>query len=130
MIRKKTKNKILLHTTLPPLWKNQPILLSYVLFKRASPILWHSCYTVFILKCYKIMMQALKNKKYYYYYYIQLQKKIFLNLCMLRWVSMYFQICTHTFFERVNNFFEKVNKQLLLKFSQQQQQYLNKFEII
>lgn len=41
---------------------------------------------------------------------------------------MYFQICTHTFFERVKNFFEKVNKQLLLKFSQQQQ-YLNKFEI-
>ena len=37
-----------LHTTTPSPFKNtKPILLSYVLFKRASPILWHSCYTSF-----------------------------------------------------------------------------------
>lgn len=61
-------NKIL-HTTTPSPFKNtKPILLSYVLFKRASPYYDTHVIQVFILKCYKIMMQALKNKKYYYYY--------------------------------------------------------------
>lgn len=60
---------------LPSPLKNQPILLSYVLFKRASPYYDTHVIQFSYLKCYKIMMQALKNKKYY----ILLLKKIFLN---------------------------------------------------
>ena len=91
---------------LPSPLKNQPILLSYVLFKRASPYYDTHVIQVFILKCYKIMMQALKNKKYYI-----LLKKYFLTVYAAMSLNVFPKNMhnTHTFFERVN-------KQLLLKF--------------
>ena len=89
-------NKILqLHTTTPSPFKNtKPILLSYVLFKRASPYYDTHVIQFSYLKCYKIMMQALKNKKYYI-----LLKKYFLTVYAAMSLNVFPNMHTHTFFE-------------------------------